>query len=535
MNVTYDEYGRPFIVLREQPQKKRIRGLEAQKLHILAAKSVANIMKTSLGPCGMDKCMVSQDGDVTLTNDGATILDEMHIEDQIAKLFVQLSQSQDAEVGDGTTGVVVLAGALLEQAEQLLNRGLHPSRVIRGYEMALQVAKDRLRSLSEPMNWSKENPEELIKIVSTCLSSKVVSRVQHELATVAVKAVLAVADLERKDVNLDLIKVVGKQGGRLEDTCLIDGILIDKDFSHPQMSPEVQDAKIVILTCPFEVPKVRTDHKLTIGTVEQYQELAKLESDYFVDMVEKVKASGANVVACQWGFDDEANHLLLEKGLHAIRWVLGTEIELLSIATGAQIVPRFSEITPAKLGKAARVRECSFGTTRDKMVVVEGCSNTRAVTILVRGGNKMMVEEAKRALHDALCMVRTLIRDTRIVYGGGAMELACSSAVSQAAQNVSDVEQYAFRAFSDALDSIPLALSENSGLQAVETVTYLKSRQQLEQRFDLCIDCLGTGNDSAKDLHVYESLCSKEQQYMLATQAVNMILKIDDVIKKDSV
>jgi len=534
MNVTYDEYGRPFIILREQANKRRVKGLEAQKLHILAAKSIASIMKSSLGPRGMDKCLIGADGDVTLTNDGATILEEMHVEDQIAKLLVQLSKSQDSEIGDGTTGVVVLAGALLEQAEQLLDRGIHPSRVAKGYEMAAEVAIATLHKISERIEFSRDNIKPLEDIVSTSLGSKIVNRVQREMASIAVKAVLAVADLERKDVNLDLIKLTGKVGGKLEDTRLIDGIVIDKDFSHPQMPTEVKDAKIVVLTAPFEPPKPKTKHNLNLSTVAQFTELGKLEQDYFLDMIKRVKDSGANLVICQWGFDDEANHLLLANDLPAVRWVGGVEIELIAIATGAHIVPRFSEIRAEKLGKAGVVKELSFGTTKDRMIVISECANSKAVTIFVRGGNKMIIEEAKRSIHDALCVARTLVRDNRIVYGGGAAEMACSLAVAQSADQVKTVEQFAIRAFADALDAIPLALAENSGLPAITTLSSIKALQQKESNPRLGVDCLSTGTNDMKAQGVFESLISKQQQILLATQVVKMILKIDDVLKQGS-
>jgi len=260
--VTFDEYGRPFIILREQAEKRRVSGIQAQKQHIIAAKTVSNILRTSLGPKGMDKCLVGPDNDVTLTNDGATIMQEMHVEDQIAKLMVELSKSQDMEIGDGTTGVVVLAGSLLEQAEALLDRGIHPLRIAKGYEMAAEVAVQHLQKIAETVAFSKDNLKPLQDIVQTTLGSKIVNRVQEQMADIAVRAVMSVADLERKDVNLDLIKVEGKAGGRLEDTRLVQGIVIDKDFSHPQMPTEVKDAKICVLTCAFEPPKPKTTHKV---------------------------------------------------------------------------------------------------------------------------------------------------------------------------------------------------------------------------------------------------------------------------------
>merc|ERR1719506_2483644 len=325
---------------------------------------VANVLRTSLGPKGMDKMLVSPDGDVTITNDGATILQQMEIQNQIAKIMVQLSASQDNEVGDGTTGVVVLAGALLENAEKLLDRGIHPIRIADGYEMACDLAVERLKEIADKIEFTNEDTSMLLKTCKTTLNSK--------------------------DVNFELIKVEGKVGGKLEDTRLVHGIVIDKDFSHPQMPKSLKDAKMAILTCPFEPPKPKTKHKLDIDSVEKFEALAEAEKKYFTDMVQQVKDTGANMVICQWGFDDEANHLLLQNELPAVRWVGGVEIELIAIATGGRIVPRFQELTTEKLGHAGCVREVSFGNTKDRMLVIEECAKRGAVTIFVRGGTKMV-------------------------------------------------------------------------------------------------------------------------------------------------
>ncbi|KAI3910012.1 hypothetical protein MKW92_053436 [Papaver armeniacum] len=485
MALAFDDYGRPFIILREQEQKSRLKGLDAQKSNIAAGKAIARILRTSLGPKGMDKIMQSPDGDITITNDGATILQMMDVDNQIAKLMVELSQSQDYEIGDGTTGVVVMAGALLEQAEKLLERGIHPVRVAEGYEMASKVAVEHLEHISHKFTFGANNIEPLVQTCMTTLSSKIVNRCKRSLAEIAVKAVLAVADLERKDVNLDLIKIEGKVGGKLEDTELIYGIIVDKDMSHPQMPKQIQDAHIDV---------------------------------------------GATLVICQWGFDDEANHLLMNRNLPAVRWVGGVELELIAIATGGRIVPRFQELTTEKLGKAGLVREKSFGTTKDRMLYIEQCANSRAVTIFIRGGNKMMIEETKRSIHDALCVARNLIRNNSIVYGGGSAEISCSVAVEAAADKYPGVEQYAIRAFADALDAVPMALAENSGLQPIETLTAVKS-QQIKENNPCCgIDCNDVGTNDMCEQNVFETLIGKQQQLLLATQVVKMILKIDDVI-----
>ncbi|KAA8613883.1 GroL Chaperonin GroEL [Pyrenophora tritici-repentis] len=528
--VMKDEAGRPFIIVRDQGKKQRQHGNDAVKSHILAAKTVANIVKSSLGPRGLDKILISPDGDITVTNDGATILSQMEISNHVAKLLVELSKSQDDEIGDGTTGVVVLAGALLEQAADLIDKGIHPIRIADGYDQACEVAVARLDEISDEIHFSKENTEELFRVAKTSLGSKIVSKAHDQFANIAVDAVLSVADLERKDVDFELIKVDGKVGGSLEDTLLVKGVIIDKDFSHPQMPSEVKDAKLAILTCAFEPPKPKTKHKLDITTVEEFKKLQHYESNKFTEMIEQIKNTGANVVICQWGFDDEANHLLLTNKLPAVRWVGGPEIELIAIATNGRIVPRFEDLSAEKLGKAGIVRELTFGTTRDKMLVIEECANTRAVTVFVRGSNKMIIDEAKRSLHDALCVVRNLVRDSRIVYGGGAAEVACSLAVEDAAVKSPGLEQYAMRAFADALDSVPMALAENSGLSPIETLANIKSRQAKEKNTRLGVDCMQTGSNDMKEHFVIDPLISKRQQLLLATQLCRMVLKVNNVI-----
>ncbi|GAW02594.1 t-complex protein 1 epsilon subunit [Lentinula edodes] len=525
-----DEYGRPFIIVREQARKTRSHGVEAIKSHILAARTVANIIRTSLGPRGLDKILITPDGEIIVTNDGATILSQMEVEHQIAKLLVQLSKSQDDEIGDGTTGVVVLAGALLEQSEALLDRGIHPIRIADGFDRACKVAVEELDRISDRVEFSKTDTSNLLKTAMTSLGSKIVSKEHQQFAQIAVDAVLQVADLERRDVSFDLIKVDGKVGGSLADTTLIKGVLLDKDMSHQQMPRSVNDARLAILTCPFEPPRPKTKHKLEISSVDEYKKLQAYEKEKFIDMIKRVKDTGANLVICQWGFDDEANHLLMQNDLPAVRWVGGPEIELIAIATQGRIVPRFEDLTSAKLGKAGIVREVSFGTTRDKMLVIEECANSRAVTIFVRGSNKMIVDEAKRALHDAICAVRNLVVDNRVVYGGGAADISCSVAVAKAADEIPTIEQYAMRAFASALDAIPLALAENSGLSPIETLADVKSRQIKEGDSHIGIDCSGKGNNDMKNQFVYDPLISKRQQYLLATQLVRAVLKIDDVI-----
>ncbi|MDI1489773.1 MAG: T-complex protein 1 subunit epsilon [Ramalina farinacea] len=528
--VMKDEQGRPFIIVRDQQKKKRQHGNEAVKSHILAARTVANIVKTSLGPRGLDKILISPDGDITVTNDGATILSQMEITNHVARLLVELSKSQDDEIGDGTTGVVVLAGALLEQAADLIDKGIHPIRIADGYDQACEVAVAELDRISDKVEFSRDDPSNLFEVAKTSLGSKIVSKAHDQFAQIAVDAVLSVADLSRKDVSFDLIKVDGKVGGALEDSLLVKGVIVDKDFSHPQMPDEVRNAKLAILTCAFEPPKPKTKHKLDITTVEEFRKLQTYEKEKFTEMISQIKDTGANLVICQWGFDDEANHLLLQNKLPAVRWVGGPEIELIAIATNGRIVPRFEDLSSAKLGTAGVVREMSFGTTREKMLVIEECANTRAVTVFVRGSNKMIIDEAKRSLHDALCVVRNLVRDNRVVYGGGAAEIACSLAVEQAANKSPGLEQYAMRAFADALDSVPMALAENSGLSPIETLASIKSGQVKQKNTRLGVDCMQTGSNDMREHFVIDPLIGKRQQLLLATQLCRMVLKVNNVI-----
>jgi len=329
--------------------------------------------------------------------------------------------------------------------------------------------------------------------------------------------VLHVADLERKDVNFDLIKIVAKAGGALEDSAFIEGIVLDKDFSHPQMVKEIKDAKVCILTCPFEPPKPKTKHGLEIKSAEDYEKLYSMEQKYFVDMVQKVKDSGATVVLCQWGFDDEANHLLMHHGLPSVRWVGGVEIELLAIATGARIIPRFEEISAEKLGTAGVIKEFKFGTSSDKVLLVQECPNSKAVTVIIRGGSRTICDEAKRCLFDAICVVRNMIKNNNVVGGGGATELACSIEVAKKADEIEGVEQYAVRAFADALEEIPMCLAENSGFNPIEYVANLKKKQINDQNPFIGVDCMSTGTYNMYEQGIFESVMSKKQQFLLAT------------------
>ncbi|EPQ05278.1 T-complex protein 1 subunit epsilon [Myotis brandtii] len=382
--------------------------------------------------------------------------------------MVEPAKSQDDETGDGTTGVVVLAGALLEEGEQLLDRGIHPIRIADGYEQAARIAIDYLDEISDSVLVDVKCTEPLIQTAKTTLGSKVANSCHRQMAEMALNAILTVADMQRRDVDFELIKVEGK-----------------------------------------------TKHKLDVTSVEDYKALQKYEKEKFEEMIKQIKETGANLAICQWGFDDETNHLLLQNDLPA----------------EGRSSPRFSELTAEKLGFAGIVKEISFGTTKDKMLVIEQCKNSRAVTIFIRGGNKMIIEEAKPSLHYALCVIRNLIRDNRVVYGGGAAEIACALAVSQAADKCPTLEQYAMRAFADALEVISMALAENSGMNPIQTMSEVRARQVKDKNPALGVDCMHKGTNDMKQQHVIETLTGKKQQISLATQMVRMILKIDDIRK----
>lgn len=411
-----------------------------------------------------------------------------------------------------------------------MDKGIHPLKIADGFEKACDIAVKKLDSIQEELNITKNNHQNLRKCAKTALGSKVVSSCQEQYADLAVQSVLHVADLERKDVNFDLIKIVAKAGGCLEDSEFIEGIVLDKDFSHPQMVKEIKDARVCILTCPFEPPKPKTKHGLEIKSAEDYDALYAMEQKYFVDMVQKVKDSGANVVLCQWGFDDEANHLLMHNNLPAVRWVGGVEIELLAIATGARIVPRFEELTPEKLGKAGIIKEMNFGTSSDKVLLIQECEKSKAVTVLIRGGSRTICDEAKRCLFDALCVVRNMIKNNNVVGGGGATELACSIEVAKMADKIDSIEQYAVRAFADALEEIPMILAENSGYNPIDYLSNIKKIQIEESNPFIGVDATNQGTFNMYEQGIFESVNSKRQQFQLATQVVKMILKIDDVI-----
>ncbi|ADM11699.1 T complex protein 1 subunit epsilon [Encephalitozoon intestinalis ATCC 50506] len=521
-----DELGQTFQIT-EEDKMCRTKGHQCIIANIGVVRSIAAFLSTSLGPTGMDKILQSKDDDIVVTNDGATILKEMEMtENPISRLIVQLSESQDEEIGDGTTGVVVLASALLGQAQILLGQGIHPVKISEGFELALECAVKHLNEISEEICDLRET---MMKAAKTSLGSKIVSKSLEKFAEICTSAVLMVADTERKDLDFELINIEGKVGRDISDTTLVKGVVLNKEISHPQMKKKIEDGRIALLSCPFEPPKLKTKHSLIIGNAKEYKELEEYERRKFTEMIESVRKSGANIVMCQWGFDDEANSLLMENDLPAVRWVGGHELELLAVHTGGSIIARFEDLDESDLGKAS-IREESLGTENDKIIVVENPERSRAVTILVRGANDLVIEEAKRSIRDALCAVRNILTNNRIVYGGGSSEMSCSLSLEEEAGKYSGEEQEAILGFGRALEEIPLCLARNSGYNPIEYSSDLRKLQMESKNFRLGVDCLDVGEQDMKKLGVFDALSSKIRQFQMATQLVTMVLKIDNVI-----
>ncbi len=515
----------PVLILKEGA--KETRGREAQRNNITAAKLVAEIVKTSLGPRGMDKMLVDTLGDVTITNDGATILKEMDVQHPAAKMMVEISKATDNEVGDGTTSVVVLAGALLERAEELINKDVHPTIIVDGYNMALEKALQVLDDVSikvEPLD-----KRTLRKIALTTLASKLVAEESGYLADLVIDAVLTVA--EKKDskyrVDIDNIKVEKKAGESLHDTQLIRGIVLDKEVVHGGMPKRVEKAKIALINAPLEIEKTEFDAKIRINSPEQMKLFLEEENRMLKSMVDKIVATGANVVICQKGIDDMAQHYLAKAGVLAVRRVKESDMYKLAKATGARVVTNIEELTSSDLGYADLVEERKVET--DKWVFIEGCKDPRAVTILIRGGSQRVVDEADRSIHDAIMVVKDVVENPAIVAGGGSIEAYIAKELRSWANTLSGREQLAAIKFAEALEVIPLTLAENAGMDPIDTMTELRSKQNKGSKWT-GVDVKNTQVADMYKLEVLEPAVVKSQIMKAATEAAIMILRIDDVI-----
>ena len=517
--------GVPVLVLKEG--SNRSRGKEAQHTNIMAAKIVAETVKSALGPKGMDKMLVDSMGDATITSDGRTILDEMDIQHPAAKMMVEVSKTQDNEAGDGTTTAVILAGELLNKAEELIEKNVHPTIIIDGYKKASEKALDVLEKIAIPTETNTE--EYLKKAAMTSMASKLVAEYRQHLADIAVKAILEVA--EKKDgeykADVDDVKVEKKPGESLTETKLIQGIVLDKEVTHSGMPKRVEKAKIALLDTALEIEKTEFDAKINIESPEQMEAFLKQEEEMLKEMVEKIVAIGANVVLCEKGIDDMAQHFLARKGILVVRRIKKSDMEKLAKATGGKIITNMDDMSPEDLGYASLVEERKIGD--DKMTFVEGCKHPRAVTILIRGGTERIVDEAERSVHDALCVVRDIVEEPKILAGGGAPELEISRMLRKYAETLPGREQLAVKSFAEALEAVPTTLTENAGLDPIDILSELRVRHEKGEKW-AGIEVLSGKVQEMAEAGVFEPLAVKKQIIKSATEAASMILKIDDVI-----
>ena len=516
--------GTPIVVL---PQNvKRYVGRDAQRMNILAGRIIAETVRTTLGPKGMDKMLVDELGDIVVTNDGVTILKEMSVEHPAAKMLIEVAKTQEKEVGDGTTTAVVIAGELLRKAEELLDQNIHPSVIINGYEMARNKAVEELKSIAKEVK--ADDTEMLKKIAMTSITGKGAEKAREQLAEIVVEAVRTVVDEETGKVDKDLIKVEKKEGAPIEETKLIRGVVIDKERVHLQMPKKVENAKIALLNCPIEVKETETDAEIRITDPSKLMEFIEQEEKIIKDMVEKIASTGANVVFCQKGIDDLAQHYLAKKGILAVRRVKKSDMEKLAKATGARIVTKIDDLTPEDLGEAGLVEERKVAG--DAMIFVEQCKHPKAVTILARGSTEHVVEEVARAIDDAIGVVKCALEEGKIVAGGGATEIELAKRLRKFAETVAGREQLAVKAFADALEVIPRTLAENSGLDPIDMLVKLRAAHEKEGGEVYGLDVFEGEVVDMLEKGVVEPLKVKTQAIDSATEASVMLLRIDDVI-----
>ena len=515
----------PIVLLKEGTTETK--GNQAQRNNITAAKTIAEIVRTSLGPRGMDKMLVNNLGDVTITNDGATILKEMDIQHPAAKMMVEISKATDNEVGDGTTSTVVLAGSLLSKAEELISKGVHSTVIVDGYRMASEKAIEILKNASTKVD--PEDRQMLGKIARTSMASKLVSVNSEPLSKIVVDAVIAVA--EKADghykVDIDNIKIEKKAGGSIEDTKLIQGIVLDKEVVHGAMPKRIEEAKIALLNAALEIEKPEMSAEIRISEPQQMHMFLEEENRMLKSMVDKISASGANVLLCQKGIDDLAQHYLAKEGILAVRRVKESDMNNLAKATGGRVLSNIDELSADDLGYAKLVEERKVET--DKWVFVEGCKNPKALSILIRGGSQRVVDEAERSVHDAIMAVKDVVEYPYVTVGAGAPEVYISQKVREWSASLSGRSQLAVERFADSVEEIAIALAENAGMDPLDTQTQLRAKAALAKpKYGVDVINGKVTDMAAKD--VYEPLKVKEQIISAATEVSSMILRIDDVI-----
>jgi thermosome len=520
--------GTPILVLREGTERSRDKS--ATSSNIAAARAIADAVRTTLGPRGMDKMLVDGMGDITITNDGVTILKEVDVEHPAAKMLVEVAKTQDQQCGDGTTTAVVLAGELLKRAESLLEQNIHPTVIVRGYQVALQEA---LRLLDKEVGQSVKATDEsiLIDCARTAMGSKGVYGSRDELAKIAVDAVRKITEMrgDRTIADVDQIKVEKRHGGTIADTHLIDGIVLDKERGHPRMPKEVKGAKIALLNSALEVKKTEIESKIAIKAPGQIQNFLDEEDRNFRRMVEQVKASGANVLVCQKGIDDVVLHYLAKEGIFAVKQVKESDLQKLARATGAKIVTGLKDLTAADLGSAQHVEEKKVGD--DDMTYVTGCQNPRSVSILIRGGTEHVTQEVERSLQDALKVVSSVLEDGVVAPGGGATEIDLAVKLRKFAPTVGGREQLAVEAFAQSLECIPWALAENGGYDSINVLIELRGAHEgPNANKNVGVNLAdGRATDMWK-LHVIEPARVKRQALSSAVEVASMVLRIDDII-----
>ncbi|MDQ3947611.1 MAG: TCP-1/cpn60 chaperonin family protein, partial [Thermoproteota archaeon] len=528
MSIQQQQQPMPIVFLREGTTETK--GNQAQRNNITAAKTIAEIVRTSLGPRGMDKMLVNNIGDVTITNDGATILKEIDVQHPAAKMMVEISKATDNEVGDGTTSTVVLAGSLLSKAEELIAKNVHPTVIVDGYRIASEKAIEILKNASTKVD--PTDRQMLGKIARTSMASKLVSVNAEPLSRIVVDAVIAIAEKASDDsnnlrVDVDSIKVEKKAGGSIEDTKLIQGIVLDKEVVHGGMPKRIEDAKIALLNAALEIEKTEMSAEIRISDPQQMQMFLEEENRMLKSMVDKISTSGANVLLCQKGIDDLAQHYLAKEGILAVRRVKESDMNNLAKATEGRVLSNIDELSEADLGYAKVVEERKVET--DKWVFVEGCKNPKAVSILVRGGSQRVVDEAERSVHDAIMVVKDVLEYPYITVGAGAPEVYISQKIREWSASLSGRSQLAAERFADSIEEIAIALAENAGMDPLDTQTQLRAKAALAKpKYGVDVINGKVADMAAKD--IYEPLKVKEQVISAATEASSMILRIDDVI-----
>lgn len=518
--------GQPVLILPEKVQ--RYLGRDAQRMNIMAARVIAQAVRTTLGPRGMDKMLVDSLGDVTITNDGVTILDEMDVEHPAAKMMVEIAKVQEDEVGDGTTTAVVLAGELLKRAEELLDQDIHATVIATGYRRAATKAQEILDNIA--ISVSKDDDKTLKQIALTAMSSKGSEMRGEKLAELCVKAVGQIVEESdsKLEADLDNIKVEKKSGGSSADSQLVQGLILDKEVVHPGMPRRVEEAKIALLNLALEVKETETDAKINITDPEQLRSFLEEERHMLQEMVEQVRKAGVNVVLCQKGIDDIAQHYLAKAGILAARRVKESDMEKLARATGGKIVTNIKDLTAKDLGSAALVEERKIAG--EEMMFIEGCKDPKAVSLLVRGGTEHVVDEVERAVHDAVSVVSAAVEDGKIVAGGGNPEIDVAKGLREYADTVGGREALAVDAFADAIEIIPRTLAENAGLDPIDILVQLRAAHEKKGGEDIGIDVVSGKVTNTLKLGIVEPLRVKTQAIKSASEVTEMILRIDDVI-----